>query len=51
VEALMYACIPAPTILNTGAHYFGNLHMTPEEDEIEHLERQLNVLRKKQIFD
>ena len=47
----MYACIPAPTVLSTGAHYVGTLHMMLEEDKIEHLERQLNVLRKKQIFN
>ena len=35
----------------SGNTYVGTLRMTPGEEVIYHLERQLNALKKKQIFD
>jgi len=51
IEGLMYTCMPGPSVSSVGTEYVGTLRMSAEEDEIERLERQINVLRKKQIFD
>src|ERR1700723_3108892 len=51
VEGSMYNCIPMTRVAESGCHYIGTLQMTPEEDEIARLERQIHALRKNQIFD
>ena len=47
----MYTCMPSSSVSSAGTEYVGALRMSAEEDEIERLERQINVLRRKQIFD
>jgi hypothetical protein len=51
IEGLMYDCVPGARVTESGSTYVGTLRMTPGEEEIDRLERQLNALRKKQIFD
>ena len=45
VEGLMYTCMPSSSVSSAGTEYVGALCMSAEEDEIEQLERQINVLR------
>jgi hypothetical protein len=51
IEGLMYDCVPGTRVTESGSTYVGTLRMTPGDEEIYRLERQLNALKKKQIFD
>ena len=51
VEGLMYDYVPGATVTGSGSTHVGTLRMTLGKEEIYHLERQLNSLKKKQIFD
>src|ERR1700676_4405861 len=43
IEGLMYNCIPGARVTEEGSTYVGTLRMTPGEEEIYRLERQLNI--------
>ena len=47
----MYDCVLGATVTGSGSTYVGMLRLTLGKEEIYRSERQLNALKKKQIFD
>ena len=48
---MLYDCVPSSVSSESAQHFVGVFGMSPEDQEIERLERQINTLRRKQIFD
>ena len=51
VAGMLYDCVLSSASSDSVQHIVGVFRMSPEEQEIERLERQINSLRRKQIFD
>ena len=51
VAGMLYDCVPSSVSSDSVQHFVGAFRMSPGDQEIERLERQINSLRRKQILD